>query len=274
MDTFSAVLLGAVQGLTEFLPVSSSGHLVLGGVLLGFEEPHFFFGILVHAATLIATVAYYRKSLLVMAEQCISALKGIASGRVSLGHALQEFPEARLTALIVVSMVPTGIIGVGFKDALQGLFAAPQLVAGMLLVTGTILLSTRFFAHTHNNHNALSFRGALLIGLVQGLAIIPGISRSGSTIACALFLGVERELAARFSFLMSLPVIFGALLLQILDGGSGAADSVISLAAGFLAAAAVGTVALAVLVPVVKRGRLYLFSWYLFPAGLIGLYAL
>ena len=267
MTLLQAIVLGLIQGLTEFLPVSSSGHWVLGGVWLGLKEPHLWFDIVVHAATLLATVLFYRQSLLAMTQQLLAVLR--PDGQTFAAR-LAENPEAKLALLIVAGTIPTGLIGVLFKDPLQALFGEPRLAAGMLLVTAGLLVTTRFAKPGHIGVRELKVHHALLIGVIQGMAIVPGISRAGSTIALALLLGVERELAARFSFLLSLPAILGAVVLQLGDDASGHLSAGV-LASGFVSAAITGVLALALLVPVVKRGKLHWFAAYLVPMGVCGL---
>lgn len=272
MGVADAVGLGVVQGLTEFLPVSSSGHLVLGGELLGLTEPHLFFDVVLHVATLLATVIFYRRYL---AEVFVDTWRGL--GALRSGQGLRQATDAHegfLFALwVTLGTIPTGLIGVLFKDPLEALFGAPRFAAGMLLVTAGLLLLSLLAKKNTLGIGQLGPWRVLMIGLIQGFAIIPGISRSGSTIACALLLGVERELAARFSFLLSIPAILGALALKILGGHGHAADLGL-VSVGFLAAALTGVLALAVLIPLVRKGRLYLFALYLIPAGIFGLVAL
>jgi len=179
--------------------------------------------------------------------------------------------------MIVLGSVPTAAIGLGFRRQFEAMFGAPGIACVMLLVTAVVLQLSRL---GHERIGSVTPLAALLIGTIQGFAIIPGISRSGSTIAAALLLGVKREQAARYSFLLALPAVLGALLLQ-LRGLSGDGDvpllssgDALSLGLGFVAAALTGFVALRVLVPVVKRGRLHLFSYYLVPVGLLGLWFL
>lgn len=267
MDWLSAAILGIVQGLTEYLPVSSSGHLVLGRELLGVEEPDLFFDIMVHVATLLVTVIFYARSIGRMVTETGEELRD----RVN-GGSTTDRPLARLSGLIVLGTIPTGLIGVVFKDRLEALFDEPRAACAMLLVTAALLIGTRFTAATGRSDGEMTWKDALLIGTVQGLAIIPGISRSGSTIAAALFLGLDRELAARFSFLLSVPAILGALVLKLKDvGDGGLAIDGGATAIGFVAALVTGFAALVALLPLVRRGQLHWFAFYLVPTGLAGL---
>lgn len=262
--------LGLVQGLTEFLPVSSSGHLVLGAHLLELTEPQVFFDVLVHVATLVATCLFYRHALWQIAAQGVAGGRSLIGGE-SLSSTLSSYPYLRLGLMVGLGSVPTAIIGLGFKDVFERMFEDPRFAAGMLLVTALLLLSTRLAGESRQGLGSMALGTALLIGLAQGFAIIPGISRSGTTIACALLLGVEREHAARYSFLLAIPAILGALLLKLgeLSGGGGVEWA--PMAAGFVVAGATGFFALRVFVPLVNRGALHYFAIYLIPAGALGL---
>jgi len=245
---------------------------VLCGELLGLSAPHLLFDVVVHVATLAATLLFYRREVAQMVAQTWQALLALPSQR-SLSAVLAARPDARLFLLICIGTVPTGLVGVLFKDQLEALFAAPRAAAGMLLVTAALLLVTRFVPAGRRDAGGLTVWHALAIGLAQGFAIVPGISRSGTTIAIALLLGVERELAARFSFLLSVPAILGALVLKLGDGEQLALEPA-QLGIGFAAAAISGLVALALLIPLVRGGRLHYFAAYLVPAAVAGLWLL
>lgn len=274
MEVLDAVILGIIQGLTEFLPVSSSGHLVLGGELLGLKESHLTFDVVVHVATLIVTLGFYRASVAGIGHSLVGNLGSVFKPATWL-DGFRAWPELRLLFLIVVGSVPTAVIGLLFKDELAGLFGNPRLVSGMLLVTAGILWLTTRQNTSARGIGDMKIRDALLIGLIQGFAVVPGISRSGSTIACALLLGIERELAARFSFLLSVPAILGALLLQVLDVlEAGHHLEPLPMIAGFGAAVVVGVGALMMLIPLVNQGRLHYFAMYLVPVGILGIVVL
>ena len=269
LSSVDALILGIIQGLTEFLPVSSSGHLVLGGYLLGLTQSHLVFDVVVHGATLLATCLYYRQTLAGMGGQLVRG-RGQLLSAATWRSGFAEFPDLRLALLVIVGSVPTAVVGIVFKEPLEQLFGMPRVTAAMLLVTACVLTLTLLRRHPDKDIGEMSVRDALLIGLVQGMAVIPGISRSGSTIAIALLLGVNRELAARFSFILSIPAIVGALLLKGTELGSVEHLAPDALLTGFVAAALVGLLALAVFVPIVTRGRLHYFAIYLVPVGAIG----
>ena len=279
---FSALLLGIIQGLTEFLPVSSSGHLVLFGKIFPVVGDHVLFDLVVHLGTLVPVFIVYRADILAM----------LKAPFVEKGP-LAERPNTRLALLVVLGTVPTGIIGLTFKDTFEALFSGVGTLGITFAITGVLLLSTRLTLAPANPGQGL-FSGlrerlssrvpttasglavwhVLVIGIAQGLAITPGISRSGTTIAVALFLGLERELAARFSFLLAIPAICGAFVLTAKDANVASLDFGV-LGVGFVASMLSGYGALVLLVKLVKRGDFAWFAPYLFAlaalAGAAGL---
>ncbi len=259
MDVLWAVVLGLIQGLTEFLPVSSSGHLVLAGHLIGLPPTGLVFELLLHLATLAAVIFYYRVDLAALLLAVPRACRA-----PWLGY--REDADVRLGLLIVVASVPTAVIGLAFKDQFEALTAYPQAVGVALLVTAALLLATHFIQPSERH---LDLRAALLIGLAQGLAITPGVSRSGATIAVALLLGIATVHAARFSFLISIPAIAGAAMLKLREGF----DQLELLPAllGFVVALVSGYLALHWLVALVKARRFAAFAPY---CALVGLLAI
>jgi undecaprenyl-diphosphatase len=266
MGPFQAVILGIIQGLTEFLPVSSSGHLVLIQNLFGLKEPELLFDISLHVGTLIAIcVVFYDelRSIFLMLIRLPELIR--TSGGLKPVFADNE--EFRIAALIVVGSIPTAILGFMFHKIADYIFGAIWIVGLMLIVTGMLLWFTRRLPLGGRLLTQVSSKDALVIGLVQGVAIIPGISRSGSTIAVALFLGVNRELAGRYSFLLSIPAILGAL---VLDFGSSLHHTSIAgttILLGAATAGIVGFAALKLLLRLIKQGQLYCFAPYCWFAG-------
>ncbi len=262
MDILQSFLLGLLQGLTEFLPISSSGHLALGRYFLGGEEAGLTFEIVVHFGTLCSIVIYYRKILMKLIRSGI--------GFVVAPREKKADPQVKLILLILVSMIPALIVGFTLKDRVEEIFASPFLVSIMLVVTGVILYLTRFAGEREGE---VTLGKSLLIGIAQAFAMIPGISRSGSTISTALYLGIDREEAANFSFLMVIPVIAGAMLLQILDliemGVDGA--QVTSLLVGFFTAFISGYYALKYLIVILKKKGFHYFAFYCWAIGGAGL---
>ena len=246
----AALLLGVLQGLTEFLPVSSSGHLVLFQQWLHVPGDEVLFDLVCHLGTLVPVIFFYRKSLLDM----------LRAPFVEKGP-LSERPSTKLMLLILVATVPTGLIGVLFKDFFEQLFDTPGVLAITFGLTGTLLFVSRYAKQGAIDPQTMLWWHALALGVAQGLAITPGISRSGTTIAVALFLGLSREYAARFSFLMSIPAILGAFVLKAKDAELAALDP-ITLSAGFVASLIAGYGALVLLVKLVKSGDFSKFSFY------------
>jgi undecaprenyl-diphosphatase len=269
MEPMTAIVLGAIQGLTEFLPVSSSGHLVLFQYLFGLREAELFFDISVHVGTLGAVVIFFRREIGTILLSLLRAAARLMRKQISFGDAWAE-ADIRLAMLIVLGSVPTAVIGLLFHRISDQLFSSVGLVGVTLIVTGTLLWGTRRIVRRGRGINGFSVPKAVAIGAVQGLAIIPGISRSGSTIAAGLFLGLERGMAARFSFLLSIPAIIGAEILSLKElGPSQHAD--MAILAGTATAFVVGYLSLAMLMYVVRRGRMHLFAPYCWVVGVIAL---
>ena len=263
MDIVQSIILGLVQGASEFVPISSSGHLVLVPWLLGWPQPGLVFDTVVHWGTLVAVLAYFRRDFIALAS---------AWGRSLVSRNLGE-PEARIAWLIIVGTVPAALMGYAGEDFFEGLFAAPAWVAGLLLVTGLILALSEWLGQRRKEPHQLTFLDSILIGIAQGCAIAPGISRSGATMAVGLFRGLKREAAARYSFLLSAPIIFGAGLLQLLDlfKMENATAHLPPLVLGFLAAAISGYLCIRFLLSYLQRGRLYVFAIYCWLAGGVSL---
>ena len=269
-EWLQAALLGLVQGLTEFLPVSSSGHLVLAQQILG--EDFFaagdalFFDLLLHVGTLLPVLVFYRRDLVAI----LAALRPPPGGESppSLRQRLPNDPKLQLALGVVLATIPTGLMGIFLEDHFERLFHSVRPVAAALAATGCLLLATKWF-EGRDKRPGISPRIALVIGVVQGLAITPGVSRSESTIAAALFFGIDREAAARFSFLLSIPAILGAVVLKARHGIP--LDSVAWGPAllGFAVAAGSGYGALVFLVALVRKGRLYRFAGYLLPLAVL-----
>lgn len=258
MSILQAFVLGIVQGLTEFIPVSSSAHLVLVPWLLGWDFPHdvaFVFDVLVQLGTLVAVVVYFWHDLVAIAR---GLLAGLARRRL-LGS-----PEARLGWLVVLATLPAVVLGYLFKDFFAGLFSNPVSTAALLLLTAALLVFSERYSQRLRGLETLSALDATVVGLMQALAILPGVSRSGATIAGGLARGLDRPAAARFSFLMSVPVMVGAGVIaanDLLDVHNFGAY-VLPIAAGFAAAMAVGYLCIRWLLRYLTRGSLYGFAVY------------
>ena len=267
MNLLHAIIFGTVQGLTEFLPVSSSGHLVLFQHFFGIQEPELFFDICLHAGTLAAIVLVFFQEIWSILKTLarLPALSREAGGFKPL---FQQNESVRISVLILSGTIPTGILGVLFHEIADRLFSNVPLVGGMLLITGTLLWITRKFQASGRPLQKVGLKDSLIIGFVQGLAILPGISRSGATISTALMLGIDREVAGRFSFLLSIPAIVGATVMGFESGlleKSGA--SAAALTGGTLSAAIIGYLALKILLRIIKHGKFFTFSPYCWAVG-------
>ena len=259
MTLLQAILLGILQGATEFIPISSSGHLVLLPWLLDWPEPGLAFDAIVHWGTVLAVLAVFWRDL----------YRLLGAGLKSLRTRSLAGPDARVAWWIVIGTIPAVIIGYLFQDFFEALFGTPVAAAGFLLVTGVVLsLSERLGARVREAEE-MSWLDALLVGLAQAAAIAPGISRSGATIAAGLLLGVKRASAARYSFLLSVPAVLGAGVLSLLDLASegGLAGNWPLLAASSLAAAVSGYLCIRFLLSYLRRGRLYVFAVYVWLFG-------
>jgi undecaprenyl-diphosphatase len=253
MNIIEAIVLGVVQGLTEFIPVSSSGHLVLVPWLLGWEEPTLLFDTMVHWGTLVAALVYFWRDWL----QLITAwLRGLFRWDWS-------DPQARMMWLLILGTVPAVVIGYLFESFFESLFGEPVWVSIFLLVTAGVLALAEWVGRRTREADTMRWRDAVAIGAAQAVAIAPGISRSGMTISAGMFRGLKRADAARFSFLLGTPIIFGAGLLQLSDlSNSAAGDQFLPLALGFLFAAICGYLAIRFLLRYLVSHSLYIFSVY------------
>ena len=273
MTFLEAILLGIIQGLTEFLPISSSGHLVLAQQFLGLKEPLVFFDVMLHVGTLAAVLVVYREAIGKLAIGGLSTLGNSQFWREPR-TIFNTSTELKFIWLILLGTIPTGVIAVLFKSELESFFHEVRLVSIMLILTGVILqlprLRTQDADGSDDSTDKLKTWHAPLIGIAQGCAITPGISRSGTTISLALFLGIPAKTAAEYSFLLSIPAILGAVVLKIRDVG----DTTIPLhilGAGMLASFIVGYIALRFLLVVLNRGKFSLFSYYCIALGLVSL---
>ena len=256
MSWFEALILGLVQGLTEFLPVSSSGHLAIGKALFGIESGDLRFEIIVHAATVLATIVVFRREIWRL-------LQGLFKFKLNA--------ETRYILLILISMIPVFVVGMFFKDYVEAIFGEGLVVVGCaLLVTALLLfLSEALGRRKAEEGDQITWKSALWMGLAQAVAVIPGLSRSGSTIATGLLCGVKKSEVAQFSFLMVLIPILGEAFLDV-AGGDAAVSTVgaLPLVIGFLAAFVSGLFACKVMIALVKKAKLKWFALYCVAAAL------
>lgn len=255
MEWFEALVLGIVQGITEFLPVSSSGHLQIFSALFGIQgEENLTFAVAVHAATVCSTIVVLHKEIGFL-------LQGL--------FRFQWNDETKYIAKIALSMIPVGIVGIFMKDYVEELFGSGLMIVGVSLLITACLLAFAYYARPRVKEN-ISFRDAFIIGIAQACAVLPGLSRSGSTIATGILLGDKKELVAKFSFLMVLVPILGEACLDLMKGGFSQAESGISflsLAIGFVAAFVSGFLACSWMLNLVKKGKLIWFAVYCLVVG-------
>jgi len=248
MNIIEAIILGIVQGLTEFLPVSSSGHLVvLQSFFKNFSQPGILFDVTLHLGTALAVIIYFRK------------------------RVVEIFKNTKLLMLVLLATAVTGVIGVAFKETFEKMFTDVRLVGAAFIVTALILLFAERVKQGSKTEKEMSWLQALFVGLIQGIAIIPGISRSGSTISAGLFAKLDRKFAAEFSFLLSIPAVLGAALVQtrhLTKADMANIDPLIYLT-GLIVAAVTGFFCTKLLVKIIQRQKLYFFSIYLLIIGTI-----
>lgn len=258
MNILDVFILGVIQGLTEFLPISSSGHLVIGQALMGLSSPGISLEIWLHLGTLLAVAVYFRgrvfsivRSLIVVGETAAAA-------------------DRTVFRALVVAMLPAVAVGLLLKARIETVFDSPTFAAVMLLVTAAVLMATRF---ARDKGRPVGIGRGLFIGLIQSAAILPGISRSGSTIAGGMFLGMSPSAAAEFSFLLAIPAIFGAFVLDAMKSGAALFSSgeiglyLVGVAVSFL----FGILSIHYLLKLIRRGRFFLFGFYCLVAGVISL---
>jgi len=258
MSYIEAIILGIVQGLTEFLPVSSSGHLELAKVIFGNEtvpQESLTFTVVLHFATALSTIVIFRKDL-------VQIFKGLFQ--------FKKNEEFEFSAKIIISMIPATIIGLLFEKELEAFFNGNVLLVGfMLLITGLLLFLADKAKNTNKN---VSYKNAFIIGISQAIAMLPGISRSGATISTSVLLGVDRTKAARFSFLMVVPLIFGKVAKDIMGGAIDFSDENFGvMIVGFIAAFISGLIACNWMISLVKNSKLYYFSAYCFIVGTLAI---
>lgn len=273
MDAPRSAILGLVQGLTEFLPISSSGHLVLGHHLLGIEEPDLLFDTALHVATLFAVIIVFRKEVIRTLKELLDFFSGV---RRNPSTYKSLFDTAAWK--IFIGTLPAVFVGLIFRKEIEKLFSNPKLVCLNLMITGTLLWLTRYARpygipkglNSKREIPSVSWHRAVIVGIAQACALAPGISRSGATIAAALLAGCSREDAGKFSFLLLIPAALGAFILQLSDAKE-PAESITPLFLGSFVALLSGYIALVLLLRVVKKGNIHHFAWYCWVIGLTGL---
>lgn len=254
MELLKAIVLGIIQGLTEFLPISSSGHLVIGARILDFQEPGIVFEVFLHCGTLFAVILVFRKELLKMLRSLVVS-SSVRRADPELSHYFNWSIQ------VVVATVPAVIAGLFLRNSIDRIFDTISITFSMLAVTGIMMLLTKFI---RDRGATITWPRALAVGMAQALAILPGISRSGSTIFTGILVGINREEAARFSFIMSIPAILGAVVLKAGDlyASPPSFDQLVNIGAGTLASLVSGYGAIVLLLRIVRRGKLHWFGYY------------
>jgi len=261
VSILQSVLLGIIQGIAEFLPVSSSGHLVMARHLMGFSDIPILFDVLMHIPTLIAIVIVFRRrigEILVSLRRLIRRKNGPGDGE-----------NLRLLGVICIATICTALVGIGLARLQERFVPTPKFVSALFLLTAVILILSHFFKGS-KRYGDLGIKEGIITGIAQGIGVLPGISRSGITISASLMTGMSRERAGEYAFLVSIPAILGAVAFKIRDIES-LAISPLVLAAGMFTSFVVGLLSLLLLLRIVRQGRLYLFGFYLIPLGIVTL---
>lgn len=268
MGYIEAIVLGLVQGLSEFLPISSSGHLaVLQSLFEINEDKVIFFAVLLHIGTLVSIFVVYHKDIYALIKELFLLFKDIFTGK---GLRIKERPIRKLGIMIIVSSIPTAIMGILFSDYIDKIFGSLTVIAICWIITGFILLFSEKLKNNKKEIESMKYRNAIFIGICQGFAIMPGISRSGSTIVGSLVTGLKREFAVEFAFLISIPAILGSAILEFPKAiKAGIEPSTIGpMIVGFLVAAISGYFAITTMIKIVSKHKMRYFSYYVWIIGL------
>ncbi len=264
MSFQQSLVLGIMQGISEFIPISSSGHLVVLRAVMGIGEIPLLYDVILHIATLIVVIVFFRER--------IGRMLGALLRWTRRTHRAEDAVDLKLSGLVILGTIATVVIALGIRPL--NLHNHPRVVSAAFLVTEALLIASHF-ARGQVGYDRIGRRHALITGIVQGFAVIPGISRSGSTITAALYSGVSREKAGEFSFLLSIPAIIGATVLEMRHlGDLGSVVGPPAMIAGFFASLVFGFLSLSLLVRLIRGGKLWIFSIYLVPLGIWGLFAL
>ena len=270
MFLWQSLVLGVVQGLTEFLPISSSGHLVLFQNIFGMKEPMMAFDIALHGGTLLAILAFFHRDILDILKDFMNSLQRAVSKKPASNANIQP-PHRGLWVCILITLIPTGIMAVCFKHFFESAFSNLLFVAVAWFVMGLLLILSERFQQGQKDLSVIHYGDAFWIGLVQGIALMPGISRSGSTILAGMLLGIKKEDAAKFSFLISIPAVAGAIVLDLKEGLHYFLSPLAGVFAGFLAAAITGYLVIRWLMALIREGRFFLFGYYCIAVSLFAL---
>lgn len=268
MSYIEALILGLVQGLGEFLPISSSGHLALLQNLFGIEaEQILFFSVMLHLGTLVSVFIVYWKDICELVVELFVTIRDICTGK---GLHLQERPVRKLGVMIIVATIPTAVIGLVFNDLFESFYGSFIAIGCGFIITGVLMFLAERMGAANKEIDNMKFSHAILVGTLQGIAICPGISRSGSTLVGGLTSGLKREFAVRFAFLISIPSILGSVVLEVPDAVAAGIDPALigPIAAGMIVAAISGYVAIKGMIKLVSNGKLSYFSYYVWALGI------
>ncbi|MBM4371265.1 MAG: undecaprenyl-diphosphate phosphatase [Deltaproteobacteria bacterium] len=273
MSWLDVILLAVVQGLTEFLPVSSSGHLRVAGALFGWQEPQTLLDVCLHGGTLVAVLAFFRRDVLEILHGLADSAGHVLHGRFREG--LTGVAGTRMAFFVVLGTLPAGAVGVGFGEDMETLAADLGFLAWMFMANGVLLLASRTLVlpggrgRMNRGAHGMRWTDALFVGCAQALGVFRGISRSGATIAAGLVAGMDRETAARYSFLLSVPAVLGALVLHLREGIPPGGPPAAMLLVGAATAAVTGLAALGLILRAVRAGWFHLFGFYTLVLGLV-----
>lgn len=268
MGYLEAVILGLVQGLAEFLPISSSGHLALLQNIFGVKgDQVLFFTVLLHVGTLVSVFIIYWRDICELIVELVLTIKDLCTGK---GLRLAERPVRKLGVMIIVATIPTALIGLLFNDIFNGLYLSLLAIGIGFLITGVLMFLAERIGSAHKGIEKMNFRNAVFIGVLQGIAIYPGISRSGSTLVGGLTTGLERTFAVKFAFLISIPSILGSVVLELPDAIKEGIDPQLigPILAGMAVAAVSGFIAIKTMIQIVSKKKLSYFSYYVWALGI------
>lgn len=266
MDILQAIIIGLVQGLTEFLPVSSSAHLIFAQQALGVTDVGLAFDVLLHVGTLVAVVGYFYNDIINMIKGFLLSLLDLKDGKFI--SEIKKDPYKKLAWLTILATIPVGVVGVLFNDAVEAMFKGLTVPAFLLLITGTLLYISQRMNSGRIDVRNMSIKEALIMGCGQAVAVLPGLSRSGTTIAAGLFAGLDKEFAAKFSFILSIPAILGAAVFQLKDLSGGNVE-IGACIAGFIVAVISGYFAISVLLKIIREKSLDIFAYYCWIVGIV-----
>lgn len=267
MDILQAIIVGIVQGLTEFLPVSSSAHLIFVQQFLGINQSSLAFDVLLHLGTLVAVVSYFFKDIIEMIKAFFSNIADIFMGRFKQGF--KEDQYKKLVWMVIIGTIPVGIIGIVFNDQVEAAFNSLTIPAFFLLITGVLLYVSQRLNIGRKNIKDIGLKEAIIVGIGQACAIIPGLSRSGTTITSGLLIGLDKEFAAKFSFLLAVPAILGACVTELDGIGAGLDTNFLPYILGFFAALISGYFAISILLKLIREKSLDVFAFYCWIVGAV-----